>query len=58
LQKRGIRTWEHEDLLLRFIAYVKNTPFITVKKVLEERKMRELFGEPTTGDLFKTENSE
>jgi hypothetical protein len=53
LQKRGIRTWEHEELLLRFIAYVKNTTFIMVKKVSEERKMQELFGEPTTGDLFQ-----
>jgi hypothetical protein len=53
LQKRGIRTWEHEELLLRFIAYVQNTAFITVKKVSEERKMHELFGEPTKGDLFK-----
>jgi hypothetical protein len=53
LKKRGICTWEHEELLLRFFAYVKNTTFITVKKASEERKMQELFGEPMKGDLFK-----
>ena len=53
LKKRGIRTWEHEELVLRFFTYVKNTTFIHVKKASEERKMQELFGEPTKRDLFK-----
>jgi hypothetical protein len=53
LQKRGIRTWEHEELLLRFFAYVMNKDFRRVKGVSERRKS-ELFGKPTDGDLFDT----
>lgn len=52
LKKRNIRTWEHEELLLRFFAYVKHTSFLAVKKTSEERKMQELFGDATRGDLF------
>jgi DNA anti-recombination protein RmuC len=37
----GIRTWEHEELLFRLIAYVKNVEFITVKREAEFRKMQE-----------------
>jgi hypothetical protein len=51
LKKRGIRTWEHEELLLRFFAYVMNKDFRRVKGVSERRKS-ELFGKPTDGDLF------
>jgi hypothetical protein len=52
---RRIRTWEHEELLLRFFAYVKNTTFITVKKASEERKMQDLSGESTKEDLFNAD---
>ena len=54
LKKRNIRTWEHEELLWRFLAYVKNTTFITVKKASEERKMQ-MFGKPGDGKLFTEE---
>ena len=52
LKKRGIRTWEHEELLLRFFAYVKNTTFIAVKKESEQRKLG-MFGDPGDGTLFQ-----
>jgi hypothetical protein len=42
LTQRGIRTWEHEELLFRFIAYVKNVEFIAVKQGWEARKMAEI----------------
>ena len=52
LKKRGIRTWEHEELVLRFFAYVKNLDFRVVKGVSERRKS-DMFGQPTKGDLFR-----
>jgi hypothetical protein len=55
LEKCGIRTWEHEELLLRFFAYVMNRDFRRVKGVSERRKS-ELFGEPTDETLFNTRN--
>jgi hypothetical protein len=55
LQKRGIRTWEHEELLFRFIAYVKNVEFIAVKAGAERRKFG-MFGEPGDGTLFQEGN--
>ena len=41
LTQRGIRTSEHEELLFRFIAYMKHVQFITVKRAAELRKMQE-----------------
>ena len=51
LTKHGIRTWEHEELLLRFIAYLKNVDFRIIKGTSERRKTQ-MFGEPTKGDVF------
>ena len=52
LEKHGIRTWEHEELLLRFIAYLKNTDFRIIKGMSEHRKS-DIFGEPGDGTLFQ-----
>jgi hypothetical protein len=52
LKKHGIRTWEHEELLFRFIAYLKNTDFRIIKG-LSERRKSVMFGEPTDGTLFQ-----
>jgi hypothetical protein len=51
LAKRGIRTWEHGEPLLRFIAYLKNTDFRIIKG-LSERCKGQMLGERTKGDLF------
>jgi hypothetical protein len=48
LKQRGIRTGEHEELLFRFIAYVKNVEFIVVKRTAERRKVAEIQEENTT----------
>jgi len=50
LTQRGIRTWEHEELLFRFLAYVKNVEFIIVKRESELRKMQE-WGEQQQREL-------
>jgi hypothetical protein len=52
LERHGIRTWEHEELLLRFIAYLKNTDFRIIKGMSERRKS-DIFGEPGDGKLFQ-----
>ena len=54
LKQRGIRTWEHEELLFRFVAYVKNTTFLVVKRNAEYRRAN-VFDEPTDGSLFQPE---
>jgi hypothetical protein len=52
MEQHGIRTWEHEELLLRFIAYLNNADFRLVKGRSERRKSS-LFGEPGDGRLFQ-----
>jgi hypothetical protein len=54
LAKRGIRTWEHEELLLRFIPYVNNIDLRIVKGISERRKGK-MFGDPTDGTLYREE---
>lgn len=52
LKKHNIRTWEHEELLLRFFAFVMEKDFRQVKGVSERRKSG-MFGKPGDGTLFR-----
>jgi hypothetical protein len=68
LDKDDTRWWQDTELTLRFISYVRHyelnkrsqesyQKFDELMKQAERRK-RELFGEPTRGDLFEEKHTE
>ena len=62
LERNNLHQWEYSEMLLRFLAYVKNYDFerkmqeihAELKRVawLNERRKNPLFGEPGDGLLF------